>query len=195
MVMGACGLATAVFAEAPSVSGVERVALAAEGGVAVEWTRPPGPVPVLGWHVERQLPGGGALRLTATRVAAGLFDSPATVYRFQDAGASARAGDRVAYRLVAVDPELREWPGDFAEQTVLAAEAAPSAAPAETSRSKAAPVRLAAAAATTLSGCGTSEKTATRKAATSATARLTPKAGRSIASAGSSKYITLTMRR
>ena len=146
--MGACGVATAAFAEAPSVSGVERVAVAAEGGVAVEWTRPPGPVPVLGWHVERQLPGGGALRLTATRVAAGLFDSPATVYRFQDAGASARAGDRVAYRLVAVDPELREWPGDFAEQTVLAAEAAPSAAPAETSRSKAAPVRLAAAAAT-----------------------------------------------
>ena len=148
MVMGSCGLAPTVFAAEPSVSGVERVVVTAEGGVVVEWTRTAGPRQLLGWHVERQLPGGGALRLTAARVEAGLFDSPATVYRFRDAGATARAGDGVAYRLVAVDPELREWPGEFTEQTVLAAEETPAVTPAVTFRRQAAPARLAAAAAT-----------------------------------------------
>src|SRR5262249_18480877 len=53
---------------------------------------------------------------------------------------------------------------------------------------------FAAAAAARLSGCGASAKIATVSAEAKATARLTANPGWSSASAGSSKYITLTMR-
>ena len=128
--LGACGLV-------PSGSAAMRAVASAEGGVAVEWERAPGPVPVLGWHVERALPGGAALRVTEARVEAGLFDAPSTVYRFRDASAPARVGDSVAYRLVAVDPELREWPSDFFS-VVVEAESARIAPPAEERRKRAA---------------------------------------------------------
>ena len=103
-----------------------RVVAAAAGGVDLEWTRNAGPPGGPGWHVERQRPGGGALRVTDERVDAGLFDAPSCVYRFHDASVSARAGDVVSYRLVTVDPELREWPAPFESYVV---EAVPEAAP------------------------------------------------------------------
>ena len=87
--------------------------------------------------MERALPGGAALRVTEARVEAGLFDAPSTVYRFRDASAPARVGDSVAYRLVAVDPELREWPSDFFS-VVVEAESARIAPPAEERRKRAA---------------------------------------------------------
>ena len=108
----------------PSVS--LRVVAAAGGGVDIEWTRAAGPPGGPGWHVERQQPGGGALRVTDERVDAGLFDAPSYVYRFRDASVSARAGDVVSYRLVTVDPELREWPAPFESYVV---EAVPEDAP------------------------------------------------------------------
>ena len=111
--LGACGWVSPALSAEPPACASMRAVVCAEGGVAVEWERPPGPDPVLGWHVERALPGGAALRLTDARVEAGLFDAPATVYRFRDASATARVGDSVAYRLVAVDPELREWPSGY----------------------------------------------------------------------------------
>ena len=83
------------------------------GGVDVEWTRGSGPPWLLGWHVEKQLPNGQVIRLTEERVDLGLFDSPASVYRFHDADSTARLGERVCYRLVVVDPENREIASDF----------------------------------------------------------------------------------
>jgi hypothetical protein len=102
----------------PSVS--LRVVESVAGGVDIEWTRAAGPPGWLGWHVERQLPDGGVLRLTDERVDAELFDAPSFVYRFRDAFASARAGDVVAYRLVTVDPELHEWSAPFESYVVEA---------------------------------------------------------------------------
>ena len=118
--LGACGWV-------PSASAALRAVASAEGGVVVEWERAPGSVPVLGWHVERAMPGGEALRLTEVRVAAGLFDAPATVYRFRDSASPAQAGDVATYRLVAVDPELREWPADFFSVEVESARPGPPA--------------------------------------------------------------------
>lgn len=114
---------------------------APDGGVYVEWAREAGPPWLLGWHVERQLPDGGVLRVTSGRVEVGLFDPPAFAYRFHDATVQAREGDALTYRLVMVDPELREWPSAFVPIRVgPVAEAFPPAAP-EPLRMKAAPVR------------------------------------------------------
>ena len=113
--------ACSAMAEAAPPSVSLRVAAAAGGGVDLEWTRDAGPPGWPGWHVERQQPGGGVLRVTDERVDAGLFASPSFVYRFRDASASARAGDVVSYRLVTVDPELREWPAPFESYVVEAA--------------------------------------------------------------------------
>ena len=110
-------------------AGGSRVSLRAlaepSGGVTLEWTRSAGPVESLGWHVERQWPGGEGVRLTGARVEAGLFDPPGMVYRFHDAATAARAGDEVRYRLVEVDPELREGISPF---EVLVVEATPESA-------------------------------------------------------------------
>lgn len=92
-----------------------RVWVAPSGGVHVEWTRAAGPPYLLGWHVERQLSDGRFLRVTDVRVEAGMFDPPSAVYRVRDAACPARAGDSVSYRLVTVDPELREWPSALAD--------------------------------------------------------------------------------
>jgi Peptidase family C25 len=93
----------------PSIRGVEQAA----GGVMVEWVREPGPARVLGWHIERQLPGGRGLRLTTELVEADLFDSPSRIYRVEDRTASARAGDSVSYRVITIDLELQDWVSDF----------------------------------------------------------------------------------
>lgn len=115
------GLAWPVLAEnAPAESALRLVENPA-GGVEVEWTVPPGPFNAVGWHVERQLSDGQALRVTEERVEAGLFDPPGMVYRFQDVSAPGRPGETVAYRLVTVDPELHEQPGAFTGQTIAAA--------------------------------------------------------------------------
>ncbi len=90
-----------------------RVVKATAGGVDVEWTREGEPPWLLGWHVEKQGPDGSVVRLTEKWVEAGLFDSPAWVYRFHDADSAAQVGERVSYRVVRVDPENREWASDF----------------------------------------------------------------------------------
>ena len=88
-------------------------AVQAAGGVQLEWTRDEGPPWIAGWHVERREPDGSVVRVTAERVRPGLFDSPAAAYRVHDRSSQKRAGDVAWYRLVAIDDELREWPGEF----------------------------------------------------------------------------------
>ena len=118
-----------------------RVCESPSGGVDVEWTREAGPPWSLGWHVEKQSPAGGILRVTTEWVEAGLFDSPATVYRFHDAAALARVGDTMTYRLVVVDPEQQEWPGDWAALTVELPGASPAEAAAKALIPRSVPVR------------------------------------------------------
>ena len=98
----------------------------AGGGVSVEWLRDSAAVPVLGWHLERLAADGSAVRINTERVAAGLFDPPSFVYRVQDDGVAAQAGDSISYRLVTVDPDLQEHAAPFVACTVAAAEAAPA---------------------------------------------------------------------
>jgi hypothetical protein len=114
-------LASAVSAQSQDLSPVSlRLIENPGGGVFVEWTREAGPSQLLGWQVERQLPGGDVLRVTDRRVEAGLFDPPSTVYRIHDASVLARSGDFLSYRLVLVDLGLREWPVVFASYAVEA---------------------------------------------------------------------------
>lgn len=113
-------LALTSTAEPAASAGSIRVVEDPGGGVTVEWTRNVTPFQLLGWYVDRQLPDGGVLRVTTERVDPGLFDSPASVYRIHDASAGARAGDSVVYRLVSVDPKLREMPAAFASFVVEA---------------------------------------------------------------------------
>ena len=108
----------------------------AGGGVSVEWLRDSAAVPVLGWHLERLAADGSAVRINTERVAAGLFDPPSFVYRVQDDGVAAQAGDSISYRLVTVDPDLQEHAAPFVACTAI--QPAPSTA---TSRSRRATVR------------------------------------------------------
>jgi len=105
-------------AEEVSQSSALHVFEDAAGGVRLEWTRATGPPHLLGWHVERQRVDGHPLRLTTRGVKVDLFDSPSAIYHFHDDSITAHAGDVVVYRLVAIDPELREWPSAFVEQRV-----------------------------------------------------------------------------
>ena len=119
-----------------------RVREAPSGGVEIEWTRQAGPPWLLGWHLERKEPaGGGGVRLTHERVEAGLFDSPATIYRFHDAAVVARAGDVISYRLVVVDLDQQEAPGEWGALTVEAAGESPAEADAKALIPRPVPVR------------------------------------------------------
>ncbi len=91
-----------------------------DGGTEIEWTREGGPPQIVGWHVEFQEPNGQVHRLTESPVPVDLLDPPATVYRFHAQQIQAHAGDFVAFRLVSVDPELRERPEPFSVQRVEA---------------------------------------------------------------------------
>lgn len=114
-------LAGSAWAQSGGGPGSLRVVKDPAGGVAVEWMRNGEPSPLRGWHVDRQLPDGGRLRVTAEPVEPGIFDSPASVYRIHDASAPVQAGDSVSYRLVPVDPEFRERPAPFVPCVVEAA--------------------------------------------------------------------------
>jgi hypothetical protein len=103
-----------------------RVVADAAGGGVVHWTRDAGPAVLLGWHVERQEPDGRVVRVNSTRVAAGLLDEPSAVYQVRDEALPARIGETATYRLVVVDPELREWPTAFDRYVV---ESGPVAVP------------------------------------------------------------------
>jgi hypothetical protein len=134
------GLAVSAGVEAGPPAPSMRVLEQPAGGIAVEWVREPGPAQVLGWHVERQLPDGGPLRLTTDLVEAGIFDSPSTLYRVEEASASARAADTVWVRLIPVDLELREWAAEFVPVTVEPAPAPPPARTVKAALPETAPV-------------------------------------------------------
>lgn len=129
------GSARASAAAASDGPGLEadysvQVLVADGGGVNVQWARGAAGPLLMGWHVDRQQADGRIVRVTESMVAADLFDSPATLYRVHDAAVAAETGDSLAYRLVAVDPELREWPADFATFVVAAESAAVAEPPA-----------------------------------------------------------------
>ncbi|HQK43667.1 MAG TPA: C25 family cysteine peptidase [Kiritimatiellia bacterium] len=88
------------------------------GAVVVEWNSDIPPTAMVGWHVERQLPNGAVTRLTTSWVKVRLFALPGDAYSFVDTTAGARVGDVLTYRLVVVDPEGQEWPGEFRTLTV-----------------------------------------------------------------------------
>jgi hypothetical protein len=142
MVLLAGVIATPTLADTDAQRMVSmRVVENAAGGVDAEWMREGEPGQFLGWHVERQLADGGAVRVTDKRVDAGLLDSPTAIYRIHDAGAPARAGNSISYRLVAVDPELREWPTAFETYVVEAETAESKTAATKTPRLKSVPAR------------------------------------------------------
>ncbi len=83
------------------------------GAVEVEWNSDIPPTAMVGWHVERQDSNGAVTRLTTTWVSSRLFALPGDAYSFADTSAAAQVGDERTYRLITVDPEGQEWPGQF----------------------------------------------------------------------------------
>lgn len=104
-------------AAAPVIPSILWVQPHADAGATVVWARGEG-LPIPGWHVEKRLADGTPQRLSADYVPLGLFDPASTLYHFPDATTPAEVGDSTCYRLVAVDPELAEWPGEWQELPV-----------------------------------------------------------------------------